>query len=105
LGEFLLAKYFPKEKFYFLLPRMTHDDITRLDNSDKKEWKVIRADDQGKVITLEDLEGIPERIERGILELKNTPLGGPTSSVAKVKWNKLINELRDLIKDGVVKIK
>lgn len=105
LGEFLLAKYFLKERFYFLLPRMTHDDIALLDNSDKKEWKVIRADNQGKVITMEDLEGTPARIESGILELKNTPLGGPTSSVAKVKWNRLISELRDLIKNGVVKIK
>ncbi len=104
LGEFLMAKYFLKEKFYCLLPRLTSDDISRLDNSDKKEWKVMRADDIGEVITMEELEGIPEGIKRGILELKNTPLGGSTCSVAKVKWNILINELRDLIKRGVVKI-
>lgn len=105
LGEFLLAKYFLKERFYFLLPRLTHDDITRLDNSDKKEWKVIRADELGEVMTMDEMEGIPERLKRGILELKSTPLGGPTCSVAKVKWNKLINELRGLIERGVVKIK
>jgi len=105
LGEFLLAKYFLKDRFYFLLPRMTHDDITRLDNSDKKEWKVIRADELGKVITMDEMEGIPDRVKRGILELKSTPLGGPTCSAAKVKWNKLINELRELIEKEVVKIR
>lgn len=105
LGEFLLAKYFLKEKFYFLLPRLTSNDISRLDNSDKKEWKVIRADELGEVITMDNLEGVPARIRNGILQLKNNPLGGPTCGVAKVKWNKLIKELRDLIKQGVVNIK
>lgn len=105
LGEFLLAKYFLKDRFYFLLPRLTHTDISRLDNSDKKEWKVIRADELGILITMDDLEGLPDRIKSGILQLRNTPLGGPTCSTAKVKWNQLIKELRDLIAKGDIKIK
>jgi hypothetical protein len=105
LGEFLLAKYFLKEKFYYLLPRLTHTDISKLDNSDKKEWKIIRADELGQVITMEELEGLPIRIKKGILQLKNTPLGGPTCGTAKRKWNQLIKELKGLIENGVVKIK
>lgn len=105
LGEFLMAKYFLKEKFYYLLPRLTHDDIAKLDKSDKKEWKIMRADDIGKVITMEDLDGIPPRIKNGILRLKNTPLGGPTCSKAKKKWNLLINELRELMEKEVVRIR
>jgi len=105
LGEFLLAKYFLKEEFYCLLPRLTSSEISRLDNSDKKEWKIMRADKLGKVITMEDLEGIPSRIKNGISQLKNTPLGGPTCGTAKRKWNQLIKELRNLIEKGVVRIK
>ena len=105
LGEFLMAKYFLKEKFYYLLPRLTRADVSRLDNSDKKEWKVIRADNMGKLMTLEDLEGVPDEIKQGILMLKDTPLGGPTCSEAKVKWNKLISKLRELIETGIIRIK
>lgn len=105
LGEFLLAKYFLKKKFYFLLPRLTSSDISMLDSSNKKEWKIIRADELGEVITMDDLEGIPIKIRKSILELKNISLGGPTCGRAKIKWNCLVKKLKDLIEKEVINIK
>lgn len=104
LGEFLLAKYFLNQGFYYLLPRLTEEDIVNLDKSNKKEWKIIRVDEMGKVITMDDLDNLPPTLRKDILKLKNIPLGGPTCRSARIKWNKLIKELRDLIKDGVVAI-
>lgn len=105
LGEFLLAKYFLKDKFYFLLPRLTNSDITRLDNSRKKEWKIIRSDNLGKIVTLDDLEGVPNRLKTGILRLKNISLGGPTCRKAKIRWNLLINELSESIEKDIIKLR
>jgi hypothetical protein len=106
LGEFLLAKYMLKEPFYFLLPRLLKTEIKKLDDTKKKEWLVMRNDNQGKLITLDNLEGVDDTLRRRILELKNQPLGGSKQGgQARVKWAFLMQELGSKIRKGIIVIK
>lgn len=106
LGEFLLAKYMLKEPFYFLLPRLLPSEVAKLDASKKKEWLVMRNDDMGKLLTLDDLDGTPTELSRGILDLKNQPLGGSAKGgKAKSKWYYLMKKLESKIRSGEVVIK
>lgn len=106
LGEFLLAKYMLKEPFYFLLPRLLPSEVTKLDASKKKEWLVMRNDNMGKLVTLDDMDGVDNELRRGILELRNQPLGGSKKGgKAKSKWYYLMQELESKIRNGEVVIK
>lgn len=106
LGEFLLAKYMLKEPFYFLLPRLLPSEVEKLDRSRKKEWLVMRNDDMGKLLTLEDFDGVDEKLKVEILKLKNQPLGGSAKGgKAKSKWYYLMQELESSIRDGKIKVK
>lgn len=106
LGEFLLAKYMLKEPFYFLLPRLLPSEVVKLDASKKKEWLVMRNDDMGKLLTLDNLGGVPAELSKGILDLKNQPLGGSAKGgKAKSKWYYLMQKLESKIRSGEVVIK
>ena len=106
LGEFLMAKYILKEPFFFLLPRLLPSEIEKLDNSNKKEWLVLRKDEVGKLITLDDLSGVDPSLKKHILALKDHPLGGSEKGGKdKVKWNKLMEILENDIRSGKIKIK
>lgn len=106
LGEFLLAKYMLKEPFVFLLPRLLPEEVEKLDKSNKKEWLVMRNDDMGKVLTLSDFEGVDEELKRGILALKDEPLGGSANGgKAKLRWHVLMQDLESKLRTGQIKIK
>lgn len=106
LGEFLIAKYFLKERFYFLLPRLEPSEVIKLDASNKKEWKILRIDNMGELITISDLEGIDNQLKKKILSLKNQPLGGSLKGgKAWSGWNLLMKELEKGLRNGSIKIK
>lgn len=106
LGEFLMAKYMLNEPFYFLLPRLLPEEVKKLDASKKKEWLVMRSDTMGKLITLNDLDGVPDRLRNKILYLRNQPLGGSKEGgAAKSKWYHLMRELELRIKNEEIFIK
>jgi len=106
LGEFLMAKYMLREPFYFLLPRLLPQEIKKLDQSNKKEWLVLRNDEMGKLITLYDLVGIEPKLRKEILELKDQPLGGSKKGgMARSKWYILMKKLEAGIRSGKIKLK
>lgn len=105
LGEFLLAKYFLNKKFYYLFPRMLGSEKERLNSRNAKEWKIMKNDPMGNIITLEDLEGVPETLKKDILKLKDLPLGGPSGGKNRSLWERYMKDLHDLIKKGVILIK
>jgi len=106
LGEFLMAKYILREPFYFLLPRLLPEEVKQLDKYHKKEWLVLRNDKMGKLITLDDLDGVNPKLKKLILSLKNQPLGGSKQGgKAKHKWGILMKRLDKDIRQGIIKIK
>ena len=106
LGEFLMAKYMLQDPFYFLLPRLLPDEVGLLDASSKKEWSVLRADEMGRLITLDDLEGVSQRLKKSILALKAKPLGGSKKGgAAAVKWRNLMKRMVSSIRKGAIKVK
>ena len=106
LGEFLMAKYMLNEEFYFLLPRLLPREVETLDQSSKKEWLVLRADNLGTLITLDDLEGVNEELRVSILSLKDKPLGGSKAGgMAKRQWNRAMRNLETFIRNGVITVR
>jgi hypothetical protein len=93
LGEFYLAKYFIAQKFYYFLTRLSKEEVQQLDARNAKEWKLMRSDDLGKIITIEDFDGVPQEIKEGLEYLKNTPLKGPSM--------KLHRELMKLFRENI----
>jgi hypothetical protein len=105
LGEFLLAKYFLNSKFYYLFPRMLKSEKGILDSRNAKEWKIMKLDKTANIITLDDLEGVPEDLKKNILALKDLPLGGSKGGSNMSKWNGYMKRLHQLIKEGKINIK
>ncbi|MGB3346656.1 MAG: hypothetical protein WBA71_05355 [Candidatus Humimicrobiia bacterium] len=105
LGEFLMAKYFLRDPFYFLLPRLLQVEIRKLDDSNKKEWQILRNDKLGKLITLHNLKGISGNLKKDILSLKDQPLGGSAEGGrAKKTWNSLMKILEEGFRNGLTRI-
>ena len=57
------------------------------------------------IITLEDLEGVPERLKEDLLSLKDKPLGGPKGGKDNIKWNVYVKALVTLIDQGKITLK
>lgn len=79
VGEMFLTKYFfPNKRLYYLWPKMTKEDIIYLDEhkSEDKEWKLLRNEPNVEIITIDDLEGIPDVIKQLLLSIKDKPLKG-----------------------------
>lgn len=84
VGEMFLTKYFfPNKKVYYLWPKMTKEDIIYLDKhkSEDKEWKLLRNEPNVEIITIDDLEGIPDVIKKLLLSIKDKPLKGHTLKI------------------------
>ena len=106
LGEFLMAKYMLREPFYFLLPRLLPEEVESLDNSNKKEWSALRADNMGKLLTLDDLDGLSQRFKKSILSLRKKPLGGSKAGgEARVKWRNLTDRMVSSIRKGAITVR
>jgi hypothetical protein len=105
VGEMFLTKYFfgLANEVYYLFPRMKRSDFEYLDQtkSSDKEWRLLRDEPGVVLLGLDDLEGVPESMSRGLEALKDTPLKGQ----AIKDYNLLTNALEELIYVDKVKIK
>jgi hypothetical protein len=96
LGEFYLAKYFLAQKFYYFLTRLSKEEVQKLNARNAKEWKLMRSDDLGTIMTIEDFNGITQEIKEGLESLKDTPLKGQN-----MKLHRLLMKLfRENIESG-----
>ncbi|MDO8740308.1 MAG: hypothetical protein Q7J54_01895 [Candidatus Woesearchaeota archaeon] len=96
VGEMFLTKYFfPEKKFYYLWPKMTREDVEFLDTHkpDDKEWKLLRNEPGVTIITIDELEGVPQKLIRKLKSIKDKPLKGKTLTI--------FNNITKIIKDGL----
>jgi hypothetical protein len=101
LGEFYLAKYFLAQKFYYFLTRLSKEEVQKLNARNAKEWKLMRSDDLGTIMTIEDFNGITQEIKEGLESLKDTPLKGQS-----MKLHRLLMKLfRENIESGNITLK
>ena len=98
LGEFYMAKYFLDCPFYYFLPRLTPDEIGELDQRDAKEWKLMQADDLGKIVTIENFTGVGRKWKRDLRSDKDEPLKGPPMS----RYNQLMRTFRENVQQGKI---
>jgi hypothetical protein len=72
-----------------------------LNNSNKKEWKILW--DDTRVLTVEDLDGISSEMSKKFLNLKNESMKG--GDEGRKEWNNLLSELINEINAGRISIK
>jgi len=108
LGEYLIAKYmlnvtrFDKQIWCFL-PRLTRRDIADLNASNKKEWRILWHDSGGRVVTLEDFEGVNSSFSDTIAGMRDKPLD--RSSRYYEEWREIVQKLMQQIHDGTIHFK
>lgn len=79
VGEMFLTKYyFYDKKFIYLFPKMTREDLDKLDHSKTtdKEWFLLRHEKDVEIKTLDDIEGLDKAIKDKLLAIKDQPLKG-----------------------------
>jgi hypothetical protein len=94
VGEMFLTKYFFPEKFvYYLWPKMTKKDMTYLDRhkGKDKEWRILRHEKNVKLLSIDDLDGVPIKVKRELIKIKDKPLKGEVLKTFK-KNMKIIKE-------------
>ena len=104
VGEMFLTKYFfPGKKVFYLWPRMREEDLNYLDKhkGSDKEWKLLRNEPGVEIVTIDDLEGVPDEIINELMEIKDSPLKGE----AIKKYNKNVKIIVEGLKNGQIKLK
>ncbi|MFH1367943.1 MAG: hypothetical protein ABII64_02325 [Elusimicrobiota bacterium] len=104
VGEMYLTKYFfPKSQFYYLWPRMNKEDIEYLDahKSDDKEWKLLRNEEGVKIITMDDLEGVPDIVKEQMKSIKDLPLKNTALSI----YNEYVDIIARGLQDSTIRIR
>lgn len=99
LGEFYITKYFLDCPFYYFFPRLTPDEIDDLNQRNAKEWKLMRADELGKIVTIENFAGVDRKWKHAIRSFKDTPLNKRSSMS---KYNKLMQIFIEAIQEGTI---
>lgn len=106
LGEFYLAKYFLNGSFYYFLPRLTPQEIRDLDQRNAKEWKLMRADEVGKIVTIEDFVGVDRKWKRSLRSLKEHPLGGSAEGGKNYSsYYRLMENFKEALQQGKIYLK
>ncbi len=104
VGEMFLTKYyFYNKKFYYLFPKMTHEDLDLLDknkNTDK-EWFLLRNEPNVFIKTIDDIEGVDKNIKKKLLQIKDEPLKGDAFKT----FNEGTKEIVSKLESGEYKIK
>lgn len=104
VGEMFLTKYyFYKKKFYYLFPKMTHEDLLVLDRSKTtdKEWFLLRNEPNVEIKTVDDIIGLSESIKKSLLSIQDTPLKGDALRL----YNKCMINIVEGLKSNLLKIK
>lgn len=97
VGEMYLTKYFfPNHDFYYLFPRMTAQDLLRLDSGKgtDKEWHLLRHEPGVTIKTLDDVIGLSSSNIEAFNSIKNLPLKGEALKVYTKASNSLFLDLQ-----------
>lgn len=103
VGEMFLTKYyFYNKKFYYLFPKMTHQDLEDLDLSKTtdKEWFLLRNEPNVEIKTMDDITGLDKECREALLSIQDTPLKGD----AMRTFNKCTKIIVAGLKSGKLKI-
>lgn len=98
VGEMFLTKYyFYNKKFYYLFPKMTHEDLEALDYSKKtdKEWFLLRNEPNVEIKTVDDIVGLRPEVKKQLYNIKDEPLKGEVYRVYKVCLSVIIPGLKN----------
>ena len=107
VGEMYIVKYlfhkFYNERFYYLWPRMTDQDINDLDKtkSKDKEWALLRNEENVKIVTLDELDGLNDDVKSEFLSIKDKPCKG---NICKI-FNRNMKKVKAGLINGTIKIK
>lgn len=104
VGEMYLTKYyFYDKKFYYLFPKMNHQDLIDLDKSKSvdKEWHLLRNEPNVEIKTVDDVIGLDSKIREKLNEIRNEPLKGE----ALKKYKYCVNIIAQGLKDESLSIK
>ena len=103
LGEMYLSLYlFPLKKLYYLWPKMTGDQIKKLDKvkTNDKEWLLLRNESRAKIITRDDIHGLDSKILRDLELITDKPLVGESLKT----WNRCRKYIHNGLGDGSLSI-
>ena len=104
VGEMYLSKYFFYGKtIYYLMPKMTSEDIAYLDKykTHDKEWHLLRNEPNVEMKSIDDLDGVPEDIYKTLMGIRLEPLKGETLRI----YNECVNEIKKGLKQGTITFK
>ncbi|MHB8276172.1 MAG: hypothetical protein ACYDIA_00755 [Candidatus Humimicrobiaceae bacterium] len=103
VGEMFLTKYyFYDKKFYYLFPKMTHEDLYLLDRSKAtdKEWFLLRNEPNVIIKTMDDIKGLNSLIKEKLITIKDMPLKGD----ALITFHECMKEIVPKLDSGEYKI-
>ena len=98
LGEMYLTKYyFYDKKLYYLFPKMTREDLAKLDKSKTtdKEWFLLRNEKKVEIKTMDDIDGLDISIKNKLISIKDLPLKGQTLTIYKRCMDVIVKGLID----------
>lgn len=98
VGEMFLTKYFFIDKFVFYLwPKMTKEDILYLDQhkTQDKEWRLLRKEENVRIITISDLVNVPQVVKNNIHSIKDEPLKGTALRIFNQNVKIIVKGLQD----------
>jgi len=96
VGEMFLTKYyFYDKKFYYLFPRMTHKDLSILDNSKTtdKEWFLLRHEPNVEIKTMDDIENLDPLIRKKLIKIQDLPLKGSALNIFHLCMEDIVPKL------------
>ena len=110
LGEIYLGKYiYPdivnnNKKLFFLFPRLTKSDLLELDEKKRndKEWNLIRGEQNVFIKTMDDLQGIGNKLLSDLKEIKNESLKNGTKT--RRIYNECMKQIVSGLKNGKIKL-
>lgn len=79
VGEMYLTKYLlNKERFYYLFPRLSREEIRRLDSNKNtdKEWHLLRNEPGVVIVSRDEIKGASSEFNFVMKELSDKPLKG-----------------------------
>ncbi len=104
VGEMFLTKYFfYGKKIFYLMPKMTKEDIAYLDKHkmSDKEWYLLRHEPDVEMKSIDDLYGLSPDIRRKLMSIRLEPLKG----VALENYNECLKDIVYGLKKGSITIR
>lgn len=103
VGEMYLSLYlFPNKHLYYLWPKMTGDEVMHLNRikAHDKEWSLLSGEERVKLVTRDNIRGLPDGIIRDLEAISHLPGTGE----AKKTYNRCVKLIHAGILDGSLSI-